>query len=94
MWGYLKRNWQKLLTEHSRKTKGKAIDKVLFPKLIKQLTDTTKKHQFQNGFQKVGLYPIPSAAAIDESKIIPLEPHKKRLTPSKTPHPKTVTPQQ
>ena len=74
----MKRCWQKLLTDHKRKTRGKSIDKIVFPRLLKQLSDTSmKRHHFEGAFRGSGLYPRPEAAAIPQSKLAPSEAVKK-----------------
>jgi hypothetical protein len=71
----MKRGWQKLSTGHKRETKGRAIDKITFPKMIKQLVESTaKKTHFQSAFKAAGPYHRPDAATIPQSKITPSEP--------------------
>jgi hypothetical protein len=79
----MKKGWEKILAEHRRKTHGQAVDKAVFPGLIKKLTETVVKPcHFQNSFKGAGLYPEPMAAAIPASKLAPAEAVTK---PSKFP---------
>ena len=88
VFGPMKRCWQKLLTDHKRKTRGKGIDKVVFPRLLKQLSDTSmKRHHFEGAFRGSGLYPRPEAAAIPQSKLAPSEAVKKAKSSTNSPCP-------
>ena len=92
VFGPMKRCWQKLLTDHKRKTRGKGIDKVVFPRLLKQLSDTSmKRHHFEGAFRGSGLYPRPEAAAIPQSKLAPSEAVKKAKSSTNSPRPSEAT---
>ena len=82
----MKKGWQKILTQHRRSTHGRGVDKTLFPKLIKRLTDTTmKKSHFLNAFRGAGLYPQPIINVIPKSKLDPSDAVT-RSSPAKGPH--------
>ncbi|XP_062511201.1 uncharacterized protein LOC134187101 [Corticium candelabrum] len=86
----MKKNWQKILIDYKRRTRGQGVRKTIFPKLLKQLTDTSMKpHQFQGAFRGAGLYPKPSAAAIPQAKISPADAVTTR-TPCKSPRSPTA----
>ena len=69
--GPVKKQWQKILTRRKRVTHGRGID---FPKFVKHLTQVSLNHcQFQSAFTVAGLYPQPTAAAIPELKLAPVE---------------------
>jgi hypothetical protein len=78
VFGPMKKGWEKILAEQRRKTHGRAVDKAVFPGLIKKLTETVVKPcHFQNSFKGAGLYPEPMAAAIQAEAV---------TKPSKFPH--------
>ena len=50
------------------------MNKIIFPKLLKQLTDITMKpHQFQGAFREAGFYPKTSPATIPQAKLSPAD---------------------
>ena len=93
VFGPMKRCWQKLLTDHKRKTRGKGIDKIVFPRLLKQLSDTSmKRRHFEGAFRESGLYPRTEAAAFPQSKLAPSEAVKKATKSStNSPRPSEAT---
>ena len=84
--GPMKKQWQKLLTDY-RKTHGRSLDKIVFPRLIKELsTKVIKRSLLENSFRAAGLYPQPKAAAIPYSKLAPAEAvTKTQHSPQKRP---------
>ena len=87
----MKKAWQKLKTEHKRKTLGRSIDKTMFPSMIRKLTEgSLKKSHLQSAFKGAGLYPYPRAAAIPPSKLAPADAVK---TPSRSLSKSAKTPQ-
>ena len=87
----MKKAWQKLMTEHKRKTQGRSIDKTMFPSMIRKLTEgSLKKSHLQSAFKGAGLYPYPRAAAIPPSKLAPADAVK---TPSRSLSKSSKTPQ-
>ena len=87
VFGPMKKQWQKILTDYKRKTHGRSIDKIVFPRLIKELsTKVIKRSLLENSFRAAGLYPEPKAAAIPYSKLAPAEAvTKTQHSPQKRP---------
>ena len=85
VFGPMKRCWQKLLTDHKRKTRGKGIDKIVFPRLLKQLSDTSmKRRPFEGAFRESGLYPRTEAAAFPSQNLLHQKLLRKPLNPLPT----------